>query len=56
MGFTGGHFHRNWADENFRKIVLNALLWVARAEVPPDGVASAVTGEEMRQNLDPKEK
>jgi len=24
FGFTGGHFHKIWADDNFRRIVLNA--------------------------------
>ena len=33
FGFTGAHFHRNWGNENFRKIILNALLWTAHAEV-----------------------
>jgi type 1 glutamine amidotransferase len=54
FGFTGAHFHKNWADDNFRKIVLNAILWTARAEVPADGVQSTVTKEELEQNLDPK--
>jgi hypothetical protein len=27
FGFTGGHKHVNWADDNFRKVVLNGLLW-----------------------------
>lgn len=54
FGFTGGHFHRNWADDNFRKLVLNALLWVAHADVPKEGVASSVTPEELAANLDPK--
>jgi len=54
FGFTGGHFHRNWGDENFRKVVLNALLWVARAEVPAAGVTVQVTPEQLKQNLDPK--
>jgi type 1 glutamine amidotransferase len=54
FGFTGGHFHRNWGDENFRKLVLNALLWVAKAEVPATGVASTITPEDVAQNLDPK--
>ena len=26
FGFTGGHFHWNWADPNFRKVVLNAIV------------------------------
>jgi hypothetical protein len=54
VGFTGGHFHQNWKDDNFRKVVLNALVWICKVEVPAGGVASTVTSEEMKQNLDPK--
>ncbi len=54
VGFTGGHVHRNWLDPNFRKVVLNALLWVSKVEVPAGGVESTVTEEDLRQNLDPK--
>lgn len=54
FGFTGAHFHKNWGDENFRKIILNALLWIAKAEVPPGGVDSKVTSEDLNANLDPK--
>jgi len=54
FGFTGGHFHTNWGDENFRRIVLNGLLWIAKVEVPPDGVQSKITAEDLAQNLDPK--
>ncbi len=35
VGFTGGHRHKNWGDANYRKMVLNALVWVAGGEVPP---------------------
>ena len=34
FGFTGGHFHKNWANENFRKLVLNAIVWTAKINVP----------------------
>jgi type 1 glutamine amidotransferase len=54
FGFTGGHKHVNWGNENFRKVVLNALLWIAKADVPANGVASSVTPEEVSKNLDPK--
>jgi type 1 glutamine amidotransferase len=54
FGFTGGHFHKNWGNENFRKLVLNALVWIAGAEVPPDGIPSTVTEEQLQANLDPK--
>jgi len=56
FGFTGAHFHKNWGDDNFRKLVLNAILWVAKADVPKDGVKSAVTPEQLQANLDPKGK
>jgi len=54
FGFTGGHFHRNWADDNLRKVFLNAVVWAAKLEVPADGVPSTVTAEQMAANLDPK--
>ncbi|MBI4327152.1 MAG: ThuA domain-containing protein [Chloroflexi bacterium] len=54
FGFTGGHFHKNWGNDDFRKTALNALLWIAKVEVPKDGVASTVTPEELAANLDPK--
>jgi hypothetical protein len=54
FGFTGGHFHRNWGDENFRKVVLNAILWTAKMEVPENGVNSSVSAEDLKQGLDKK--
>jgi type 1 glutamine amidotransferase len=54
FGFTGGHFHKNWANDDFRKLVLNAILWSAKVKVPKDGFASTVTPEDLKQNLDPK--
>lgn len=56
FGFTGGHTHANWGNDNFRKLILNALLWTAKADVPPQGVESSVTPEELKENLDPKKK
>ena len=54
FGFTGGHFHKNWGNEDFRTLVLNAIVWTAKLEVPSDGIKSAVTPDELTQNLDPK--
>ena len=56
FGFTGGHFHDNWGNDNYRKVVLNALLWSAHVEVPANGVESKVTAEDLEANLDPKKK
>ena len=54
FGFTGGHFHENWGDDNFRKLVLNAIVWSAKADVPEPGVKSEVTATQLKENLDPK--
>ena len=54
FGFTAGHTHRGWADDNRRKILLNAILWTAKVEVPPNGVESTVTAADITANLDAK--
>jgi hypothetical protein len=56
VGFTGGHFHVNWKNDEFRKVALNGLLWAAKVEVPKEGVASSVSEQEVMENLDPKGK
>lgn len=57
FGFTGGHFHLNWQNDDQRKLILNALVWLAKLEVPAGGVKSApVSDEEAYQNLDDKKK
>ena len=54
FGFTRRHKHQNWGNDNFRKVMLNALLWIAKAEVPDNGVESTISEEDLKQNLDPK--
>jgi hypothetical protein len=54
FGFTGGHTHANWGDANQRRVVLNALLWIAKIDVPPGGVVDAITAADLAVNLDPK--
>jgi type 1 glutamine amidotransferase len=47
-GFTGGHFHKNWENDDYRKLILNAILWTAKLEVPAKGVETTTpTAEEM---------
>jgi hypothetical protein len=47
FGLTGGHFHANWGDDDFRRVVLNALVWVSGLEVPVGGVDSTVTPDDL---------
>lgn len=54
FGFTGGHFHDNWGNDNYRKVVLNAMVWLAKVDVPKNGIESAVSEADLNANLDPK--
>jgi len=52
FGFTGGHSHSFWGNDDFRKVVLNGILWIAKVEVPPNGVDLPVSSEDLQVNLD----
>ncbi|MFM7207448.1 MAG: family 16 glycoside hydrolase [Planctomycetaceae bacterium] len=52
FGCTGAHFHRNWANDDFRTMMLNALAWTAGLEVPAGGIPSAVSADDLAANLD----
>jgi len=53
FGFTGAHFHWNWGHNNFRKLVLNAIVWTAKGEVPSEGVAiQPLTAIDLEKNQD----
>ena len=53
FGFTGAHFHENWASLDARRLVLNAIAWIAKVDVPKTGVPSKeVTMKDLLQNQD----
>jgi len=53
FGFTGSHYHWNWANDSHRQIVLNGIAWIAKVEVPKSGVPSKTpTVDEMLENHD----
>jgi hypothetical protein len=53
FGLTGGHDHWNWANPNFRTVVLNAIVWIAGLDVPPGGVPSKTPSmDELLKNQD----
>jgi type 1 glutamine amidotransferase len=54
FGFTGAHYLKNFGNGDFRKLVLNAILWTAHIEVPADGVQSQVSEDDLKKNLDKK--
>jgi type 1 glutamine amidotransferase len=40
VGVVFPHFYRNWANPDVRTLVLNAVAWAAKREVPASGVRS----------------
>jgi len=45
FGFTGGHYHQNWRNDQFRKLVLNGIVWTAKMEVPEEGISTPTPTE-----------
>ncbi len=54
FGFTGGHFHTNWGVLEFRRLIVNAILWSAKVDVPRNGARCDLKPGELEQNLDKK--
>lgn len=55
FGFTGGHYHKNWGNENVRKLVLNGIAWTAKINIPAKGViTSKLSDADLTANLDSK--
>lgn len=44
---TTGHFFDNWKNPSYRRMILNALVWTAGAEVPAGGVESEFYSDEQ---------
>jgi type 1 glutamine amidotransferase len=53
FGFTGGHDHWNWGHDQFRKLMLNAIVWTAKLHVPAKGISSKpLSVEDLMANQD----
>ena len=44
MGVVMPHFYQNWEVEPLRKLILNAVVWTAKEEVPKQGVQVQLHG------------
>lgn len=44
FAFTGGHFHKNFELGDYRKMMMNAVLWISKEVVPGNGFES-LSGE-----------
>lgn len=56
FGFTGAHVHKNWMIDDYRKVVMNAITWAAKIEVPENGVNTPTPTEAELEALQKKPK
>jgi hypothetical protein len=57
FGFTGGHIHVNWKNDEYRKLILNTIVWTSGLKIPAQGIESATpTDKEMKANMKPIKK
>jgi len=52
FGFTGGHSHRNFAHDDLRRLLTNAILWTAKVEIPAEGAPCVLDPKDLTTNLD----
>jgi hypothetical protein len=53
FGFTGYHKYDNLRNDSFRTLLLNAVAWTAKLNVPADGVPSRTpTDADLKQLMD----
>ncbi len=39
FGYTGAHFHKSFEAVNFRRLLVNGILWTAKADIPSAGAS-----------------
>jgi len=54
IGVTFGHIYSNWQNDDYRKLILNAIVWTAHIKIPKEGVQSTwVDDAEVDRTLGP---
>lgn len=56
FGFVCGHFHANFGEEFFRRLVVNGILWTAHRDVPEGGAPCAITAKDRELPPDTRPK
>ena len=47
FGFTGLHFHKNWERIEYRRLVVQGILWTLNESIPTEGLALDLTEREI---------
>jgi len=51
---TLGHFYRNFRQEEFRRMIVNAILWSAQVEIPQSGATVNLSEEHLTLPPNPR--
>ncbi|MFM8274198.1 MAG: ThuA domain-containing protein, partial [Gemmata sp.] len=54
--FTGAHLHASFAEEGYRKLLTNGILWAAGIDVPNDGAKVDLDPADLPKYLKPPAK
>lgn len=54
--FTGAHLHESFAEEGYRRWLVNGILWSAKVELPPEGAPVNLDSADLPKYLTPKKK
>ena len=50
--FTGGHLHQSFAEEGYRRFLVNGILWSAGVEIPASGCPVALAASDLKKYLE----
>jgi len=48
FGFSGLHFHKNWEQPAYRRLVTQGVLWTTQLPIPSGGINVDVTDDDLR--------
>lgn len=54
FGLVCGHFHDNFGEKNFRKAIINGVLWTAHLNVPATGAPVNIVAKDLELPPPPK--
>jgi hypothetical protein len=56
FNFTGAHLHASFAEEGYRRFLVNGILWSAGLDVPKAGAKVELDASELPKYLKPAPK
>src|SRR5205823_6455928 len=48
FGFSGLHFHENWKLPEYRRLVVQGILWSVKLPIPKEGVSVDIAAEDLK--------